>query len=609
MMSYYPWNRFRAGKRLVFGICRACSPNRRAIFADAFALRGQHKSLLAFCLLAMLLLLAGCTPKPETVAPIVPALSASDMQSSGTTSVNFQLTEVAAQRGVRFRHTSSPRLPLTIVETMGSGCAFFDFDNDGWQDVFLVNAGDDFLLPKQRSGSKLFRNRGDGNFEDVTEASGIRIEGYAMGCCIGDYDNDGRDDLFVSGYGQNWLFHNEGQGKFREVTAAAGIPKRAGAWGMGCAFVDVNRDSKLDLYVANYVVYDPKIPLCRSANVMHGCTPNQYKTQRNELYIQQGGKFVDRAVELGADDPTGAGLGVVVFDFDNDGWMDIFVANDGTPNALLHNRNGRFENVGQVAGVAFGENGIMRAGMGTDAGDYTGDGQIDLIVTNFQHEPNSLYRNEGKGMFQDVSFPDGTGTPCLAFLAFGVVFVDLDGDGKLDLYVGNGHVYDNVHAFDDTAQFEQRDQVFRNVGGRFEEVLPESNAFPTAPSVARSVIAGDFNNDGVPDILINSQSRPVRLLENKLKQPGHWLGLKLLGARSNRSAIGARIELRGPEGVQVREVRSGGSYLGQPDLRALFRLNASTRRNALQLQIRWPNGITQRVPVPELDRYTTLREP
>lgn len=559
--------------------------------------------------LALLALLGGCraaSPPSGNSAPNTPAPSAPVGISSPP---GFELVEVAAQRGLNFQHTYGTREPMTIVDTMGSGCAFFDFDADGWLDVFMVNAGQDFMQPVQKPGSKLFRNLGNGNFEDVTERSQIVIDGYAMGCCIGDYDNDGRDDLFVSGYGRNWLFRNLGGGVFRDVTRAAGIPQRPGAWGMGCAFVDVNRDGRLDLYVANYILYDPQIPLCMSANVMHGCTPNQYKTQRNELYINLGGgRFADRTRELGAEDPDGAGLGMVAFDYDNDGWPDIFVANDGTPNALLHNRNGRFENIGQSSGVAFGESGIMRAGMGTDAADYNGDGRMDLTVTNFQHEPNSLYRNLGGGLFQDASFEDGTGAPCLGFLAFGVTFADLNGDGRPDLYVGNGHVYDNVHLFDDTATFEQRDQVFLNVGGRFQELLPESKAFPTKPSVARGVAAGDFNNDGATDILINSVNRPVRLLENRRSVPVHWIGLKLIGTKSNRSAIGARVELRGPGGVQVREVRSGGSYLSQGDLRILFNIGSVASPEGLSLQIRWPSGKTQSL-TPQLDRYVTIREP
>lgn len=525
----------------------------------------------------------------------------------------FRLTEVAAAQGITFQHTYGTRTPLTIVETMGSGCAFFDYDNDGWMDIFFVNAGDDFHLPKQHSGSKLFHNNGDGTYTDVTAKSGIVIEGYAMGVCAGDYDNDGFDDFFVSGYGRNFLFHNRGNGTFEDVTQKAGIPQRPGAWGMGCAFIDINHDNKLDLYVANYILYDPKIPLCRTDKTMHGCTPNQYKTQRNELYINLGNsKFVDKAIELGADDPNGAGLGVVTSDIDNDGWMDIFVANDGTPNALLHNLKGRFESIAQTAGVAFGEDGSMRAGMGTDVGDYNGDGKLDLVVTNFRNEPNSLYRNEGTPgnlIFQDASFADGTGTPCLRFLKFGVVFVDLDGDGTQDLYIGNGHVYDNVKEFDASTSFEQQDQILRNVGGKFKDLPPETGALPAQLSVTRSVAVGDFDNNGTADILINSVGRPGRLLQNTHHTSGQWLGLKLVGTQSNRSAIGSRIELRSPNGIQVREVRGGGSYLAQSDPRVLFQFGTNFDSKKSSLFIRWPSGKTQTLALPSLNQYTKIQEP
>ncbi len=568
----------------------------------------SHKSAAIFAVnwlrLVLLLLLpvvAGCRHVAPTVLANAAPLPAGE----------FCLQDTAAAHGIHFQHHYGSRSPITIVEAMGSGCAFFDYDNDGWQDVFLVSAGQDFQLPRQKMESKLYHNNGDGTFTDVTASSGIVIDGYAMGCCVGDYDNDGRDDLFVSGYGRCWLFRNLGNGKFQDVTKEAGLVPRPGAWGMGCAFVDVNRDGLLDLYVANYVQYDPKIPLCRSANVMHGCTPNQYATQANNLYINQGhGRFVDKAKELGADDPNGAGLGVVVCDFDEDGWPDIFVANDGTPNALLHNEHGHFRNIGLASGVAFGEGGVMRAGMGTSVGDYDGDGHLDLVVTNFQHEPVSVFHNDMQQSFTDASFRSGVGTPTLNRLKFGIVFADLNGDGREDLYIGNGHVYDNVAAFDDSATFEQPDQILINQGkGWFAELLPTAGVFQPVPSVTRSIATGDFNNDGATDLLINSLGRPARLLENHFTHPGHWLGIKLVGTRSNRSAIGARLELHTPNGVQVREVCSGGSYLAQSDLRGLFNLGNVSDPRALSLRIRWPSGTPQTWQPTRLDAYVTIQEP
>ncbi|MBM3460447.1 MAG: CRTAC1 family protein, partial [Armatimonadetes bacterium] len=488
-------------------------------------------------------------------------------------------------------------------------CGFLDYNRDGKLDLLLLSSGQDYRLERQTPGCRLFRNDG-GGFTDVTAEAGLAVDGYMMGFSVGDYDNDGWTDLFLTSFGRNFLLRNR-QGRFQDVTRAAGILQRPAQWGMGSAFTDVDRDGYLDLYVANYVVYDPSVPLCPAGSVMSGCTPNRYRTQRNELYLNRGnGTFTECAVARGADDPAGAGLGVLATDLDADGWPDLFVANDGTPNALLHNRKGRFASLGDSAGVAYGESGTMRAGMGTDSGDSNGDGRLDLVITNFFHEPNSLYRNSGFPLFQDHSYSSGIGTPSVNRLGFGIVFLDLDQDGKPDLYVGNGHVFDNVEKFSDTATFEQPDQVLLNLGaGRYTELPPESGALPATRSVSRGVAAGDFNNDGAPDLLINSLGRPVRLLENRPAAPRRWLGLTLRGRKSNRDAVGARVELSSPSGRQVREVRSGGSYLSQSDLRPLFGLGTGVEANQVKLEIRWPLGARQTVPVTALDRYLTVEEP
>ena len=329
----------------------------------------------------------------------------------------------------------------------------------------------------------------------------------------------------------------------------------------------------------------------------------------NELYINiGGGRFHESAHALGADDPAGAGLGVTVCDFDEDGWPDIFVANDGTPNALLHNKKGHFESIGMVSGVAYGEGGEMRAGMGTIAGDYNADGHFDLLVTNFQHEPTSLFRNALKMAFTDESYSSGIGTPSLNQLKFGVIFADLNGDGWPDIYQGNGHVYDNVAAFDDSSAFEQPDQVFINRSGRFVPLTPDLGDYLPVPSVTRGVACGDFNNDGAIDVLVNSVGRPARLLANHLTQPGQWLGLKLEGTTGNRSAIGARVELHDAGVLQVREVRSGGSYLSQSDLRVLFNIAPGVNTTNAWVRISWPGGHVQRWVPPHFNQYHDVRE-
>ncbi len=469
--------------------------------------------LRTICAALVLLLGAGaCQNRTASNPPSSPSQS-----QALAANAPFKLVEVAEQRGIRFRHHASTRSPITIVETMGSSACFIDYDNDGWVDVLLVDAGQDYKLPKQTSGTKLYHNNGNGTFTDVTEGSGIVVESYATGACIGDYDNDGNDDILITGFGRNYLFRNLGNGKFKDVTAEAGLLRRPNTWGIGCAFVDVNRDGLLDIFIGNYVVFDPRMPFCESAHIQHGCTPNQYGTQASELYINQGhGKFLEKAKELGAENKKGASLGVLLCDFDNDGWVDIFIADDGTPNALLHNLHGKFEDMGQKSGVAYGEDGSMRAGMGTDAADVDGDGKFDLVITNFSNEVTTLYHNLGGMNFQEIAYPSGIGQPSLGKLKFGIVFADLDGDGLPDIYQTNGHVHDTIEKFHDADTFEEVDQIYHNVGaGKFKEVLPASGAYPGTPSVGRSVATADFNNDGKIDVLLNSLNRPARLQRTK----------------------------------------------------------------------------------------------
>jgi hypothetical protein len=523
-----------------------------------------------------------------------------------------QFTDVAASVGLNFKHVYGSRRPLTIVETMGSGCAFFDYDNDGWLDVFLVQSGEDFNEPRQKSRSRLFHNKGDGTFEDVTEKAGIVLDGYGMGCCAGDYDNDGFTDLYVTNYGRtNTLLHNNGDGTFSDVTARAACSSAFGRWSTSCAFADFNADGWLDLYVANYVKYNPRIPYCQYGKIKGGCTPNEYQAQRNLFFVNnRNGTFTERAKEAGVEDSKGAGLGVVCADFDNDGKIDIYLANDGTPNTLFRNvGNGRFEDVTLTAGVGYSENGTMQAGMGTDAADFDGDGLFDIVVTNFQHESNALYHNLGNLRFTDAIFAVGMGQASLLKLGFGVKFFDYDLDGDEDLYVGNGHVFDNVEEFDTTATYKQPDQLFENVKrDHFVEISAASGSAFKAATVTRGVAIGDFDNNGTPDVLCNDSGGHVRLLKNQPRHKHHWLGLSLRGTVSNRSAIGARVEVRTPNGWQVKEVRSGSSYLSQSDLRLLFGLGDISDPAKVAVKIRWTRGKWQVVKLAEVDKYVTVTE-
>jgi hypothetical protein len=558
-----------------------------------------------------------------------------------TASAHF--TDVAASTGLTFRHIHGRRRPLTIVETMGSGGAFLDYDQDGWLDIFLVQSGEEFQRPRQESRSRLFRNTGglgaqpgSRRFEDVTERARIHLDGYGMGCCAGDYDNDGDTDLYVTNYGRsNVLLRNNGDGTFTDVTREAGVGGAKELWSTSCAFADFNGDGWLDLYVCNYVRYDPQLPYCSYGRVRGGCPPNVYAPQRDLLFLNNGGAaaqgrgrsctFTERAKEAGVDNPRGAGLGVVCADFDGDGRIDLFVANDKTPNALLRNLGGtaakpwscRFADISLTAGVGYSESGSVQAGMGTDAGDVDGDGRLDLVVTNFQYEPNSIYHNLGANRFTDVAFAWGLGGPSLLKLGFGVAFLDYDLDGDEDLYVGNGHVFDNVQEFDTGARYEQQDQLFE--GGsrfgrhvkrdRFVEVSAAAGPAFAAATVTRGVAVGDFNNNGTPDVLCNDSGGPVRLLKNEPRHRRHWIGLALRGMLSNRSAIGTRVEVRTPDGLQAKEVRSGSSYLSQSDLRLLFGLGSISDAGSVKVEIRWPSGRRQILPLTVVDRYVQVVEP
>jgi hypothetical protein len=503
-----------------------------------------------------------------------------------------------------------------LLETTGCGVAVFDFDADGWLDVFLVNGT--ILEGFPRGGaptSHLYRNNRDGTFEDVTRKAGLAQSGWGQGACAGDYDNDGFDDLFVTYWGQNRLYRNRGNGSFEEVTAAAGLRTAKSRWGAGCAFLDYDRDGRLDLFAANYIDFDlasapvPESGLCRYKGIPVACGPPGLPGGKNVLYRNTGkGTFEDVSGPSGVTRAKGTyGLGVSTLDFNDDGWVDLYVANDSNPSTLyLNNTDGTFTDVAVGAGCAYSQDGKPQAGMGVAIGDYNRDGTVDIFKTNFAGDTSTLYANDGKGSCEDRTFAGGIGLNT-RWLGWGVGFLDLDKDGWLDLFLVNGHVYPEVERLETEAGYKQRKVVYRNLGtGRFQDVTERLGPPATTPKAGRGAAFGDLDNDGDLDIVVNNIHDTPDLFMLDAPAQAHWLILKLVGTRSNRSAIGARVRLDAGGGRQVQEVRGGGSYYSQNDLRVHFGLGGSTRVD--RIEIRWPNGLEEVWTDVGIDRIVTLKE-
>jgi len=499
-------------------------------------------------------------------------------------------TDVTHEAGLEFHPLNGASAQKHIVETMGSGALFFDFDDDGWLDVFLVDGGSvaDATVAA-RARHRLYRNKGDGRFEDVTRASGVEHRGYAMGACAADYDNDGHVDLYVTNLGPDQLLHNDGDGTFTDVTRRAGVGSEL--LGASCAFADIDNDGDVDLFVANYIDPDSS-KICGDARARAYCRPDVYSGVPSAMYRNSGdGTFTDVTKASGLDRTDGKALGVVFADYDNDGRVDLFVANDLTRNFLYHNEGkGTFTEVGLPAGVALASDGRVRAGMGTDVGDYDGDGLLDLVVTNFEAETHSLFRNLGRGLFADATFESGLGPVTLPFLGFGVAFFDYDNDADLDLAIANGHVLDNANLFRSTSRYAQRNLLLRNDGkGRFAEVGRQSGAAWAIEKVSRTLATGDIDNDGDLDLLVSNNGQPPDLLRNDgSRSSRHALLIRLRGGPSNRDGIGAMVTATIGSRRLVREARAGSSYLGQNDVRLHFGLGPLTMVD--RVEIRWPSG-------------------
>jgi len=498
-------------------------------------------------------------------------------------------TDVTAHAGIHFIHNAGRTGKKFLPETLGSGCAFFDADGDGWVDILLLNGKD--LVPRgHKTFPALYRNNHDGTFTDITAGSGLDIEMYAMGVAIGDYDNDGRDDVYITALDGDHLFHNEGHGRFRDVTQSSGI--RNANFGTSAAWLDYDRDGKLDLFVANYVQWSPQNDLWCSLDgaTKSYCTPESYKGTRSRLFHNLGGgRFEDVTDRAGLGDATSKSLGVTVLDYNGDGWPDLFVANDTQPNKLYRNMgNGTFKEEGVAAGVAYGEDGVARGAMGADAGDYDRSGRPHLLVGNFANQMLGLYHNEGNGLFVDEAPSSTVGRASLLSLSFGVFFFDYDLDGYPDIFAANGHIENEIGRVQPKVSYEELPLLFRNLGGRkFENVSSISGAGFAHPMVARGAAYADYDHDGDLDILIANNNGPACLLRNDGGNRNHWLSLRLSGTRSNRDGIGAVVKVTTASGTRWNMVRSGSSYCSQSDLALTFGLGAESHA---VIDVDWPSG-------------------
>ena len=502
-----------------------------------------------------------------------------------------------------------------IIETTGTGVAIFDYDNDGWPDIFLVNGTT--LEGSSGTGAQtnhLYHNNHDGTFTDVTKAAGLDATGWGQGVCVGDYDNDGWEDLYVTYYGHNRLFRNE-HGVFKDVSEKAGVAGKQ-AWGSGCAFVDYDRDGKLDLMVANYVDFDVSTaplpgqgPACVWKGTPVMCGPNGLKRAVNTLYHNRGdGTFEDVSEKSGITKTDGFySLSVSTLDFDNDGWPDIYVACDSRPSILYHNnRNGTFTDVAVVSGAALNEDGREQAGMGTTIGDFDGDGVLDIFKTNFSDDTSTLYRNNGDGTFEDVTVKAGLGLRT-KYLGWGTMFVDVDNDGWPDLLLVNGHVYPEVDKHHLGADYEEPRILYHNNGnGTYTDISEAAGTGITARWSSRGLAVGDLWNDGRMSAVVSNMNARPSLLVNDVKNGNHWVTIKTVGTKSNRDGIGARITLRVGKRVLVDEVRSGSSYDSQSDLRVHFGLGAAAKVDSLE--VRWPNGNLERFAELKVDAVNVVTE-
>jgi len=583
----------------------------------------MNNGRVTFCLfLAAIVLFSGCkdTPAPAAQGNANEPATAEQAGSPSPTptpdlprpSGPIEFTDVTAQSGIRFKHNSGAFGKKYLPETIGSGCAFIDYDNDGWQDLIFVNSSDWPEHKKAKSVLALYHNNKDGTFTDVTAQAGLAVEMYGVGVSVGDFDNDGNDDIYITCLGANHLFRNLGNSKFQDVTAKAGVADPG--FSTSAVWFDYDNDGKLDLFVAHYVTWSVETDQYCSLDGKNKsyCTPQAYKGQSGTLFHNRGnGTFENVTQKAGLNDPTSKSLGIALLDYDGDGWLDLFVANDTEPNKLYrNNHDGTFSDVAVTAGVAFSESGTARAGMGVDAGDYDGSGKPGLIIGNFTNESMALYRNEGNGLFTDEAPNSGIGKVSAQSLTFACFFFDYDLDGLLDVFAANGHVSDDISVVQPNVKYAQPPHLFRNKGKKkFEEVGSKLGKSLQRAIVGRGAAFGDIDNDGDLDLIITTNNGPARVLRNENGNQNDLLRVKTVGTRSNRDGIGAKVTLKTSKGAKMFSmVKTGSSYCSQSELPLTFGLGKPEEGLTVTLEIVWPSGQRDTIPNIKPNQSITIQE-
>jgi len=538
---------------------------------------------------------------------------ASAFPSQAPPPIAVTFTDIVPAAGITFVHDNAITSEKYLIESMGSGCAWIDYDQDGLMDLYLVNgAATKAYTPKQPLRSALYRNMGDGTFKDVTEAAGVGAQGlFGMGVAVGDYDNDGFPDLYVLGYGRCILYRNNGNGTFTDVTARAGV-ENSGMWASSAAWFDYDNDGRLDIVIANYVDWSPERNFyCgdEGPGMRAYCHPNVFHGQPARLYRNKGdGTFEDASQSSGIGPKAANGLGVVTFDYNNDGWQDVFISNDAMPNHLFHNKgDGTFREVAYMAGAAVSADGQMEAGMGIDAADTTRSGRLDVYICHLDMQLNRYYRNMGDETFIDATLSSKVGYDTYQISGFGMRFFDYDNDGAVDIFVANGHVMDNVQIYHPDTTYAEPKSMFRNLGrGKFENVSNRLGPDMQKPHVSRGAAAGDFDNDGDIDVLVNGCGQRPQLLRNDGGNANHWLEIFLIGTKSNRDGVGARVKVAAGDLVQYDQRKGGMSYQSAQDPRLHFGLGDRTQVD--MIEIIWPSGSVTKLEKLKSDRIITVKE-